>query len=529
MRDSYTKWFIVVLPFLALWYYVFDSCRLEWSTNPQYSYGWIVPIFSLFLAYKNWQSADAATEPASPKLSRLLIGSLAIAFALILPARLIAASTPEWRPLQWAFALIATGASLLLIRAVLGRNGLDTFGYPVAFMLIAIPWPTPIEQPIIQSLTQADAATVVEIMGAMGIPTVQHGNLLEIASGVVGIDEACSGIRSFQSSLMISLFLGGYYRFPWTRKLLLLVCSVIISFLFNVARTTFLTWIASKDGVQAIARYHDPAGLTILVVCTLTLWVLALMLCRKRPGATAAAPTAPRKVDATSLTGSFKINPGLMSLSIVLIAWLAVVEGGTRVWYARMETRMPAGPDWSMTFPTNAPGFKSFSISQDTYNLLRYDEAIEGEWSPSQGTSLHAYYFEWNKGRVSGYLAKRHTPEICMGAIGQELKSGPTLFFATVQGIKLPIRQYVFETHSAGLHVFHCRWEAGASVEESALHESGRFNLIRSVWTGRGNKGQKVFEVIMTGYETPEDARAVLLAQLQGLVHPGPAKIKQSP
>jgi hypothetical protein len=52
---------------------------------------------------------------------------------------------------------------------------------------------------------------VVEVLGWLGIPAMAHGNVIEVATGMVGIDEACSGIRSFQSSLMISLFFGEFY------------------------------------------------------------------------------------------------------------------------------------------------------------------------------------------------------------------------------------------------------------------------------------------------------------------------------
>ena len=65
-----------------------------------------------------------------------------------------------------------------------------------------------IEQPVIQGLTRLNTALTVEILGLLGIPAVPQGNVIELATGSVGIDEACSGIRSLQATLMISLFLG---------------------------------------------------------------------------------------------------------------------------------------------------------------------------------------------------------------------------------------------------------------------------------------------------------------------------------
>ena len=62
----------------------------------------------------------------------------------------------------------------------------------------------------------------VDLLGWVDVPALVHGNVIEVSTGMVGIDEACSGIRSFQSSLMISLFLGEFYRLS-TRSRWLLV------------------------------------------------------------------------------------------------------------------------------------------------------------------------------------------------------------------------------------------------------------------------------------------------------------------
>ena len=83
--------------------------------------------------------------------------------------------------------------------------------FPLLFFLVSVPWPTLIEYPLIQTLTRMDVSATCDLVGWFGIPAVPHGNVIEVATGMVGIDEACSGIRSFQASLMISLFLGEYY------------------------------------------------------------------------------------------------------------------------------------------------------------------------------------------------------------------------------------------------------------------------------------------------------------------------------
>jgi len=519
------KNYLFVLPLAYLWFLVFDSVRLEWTTNPQYSYGWFVPILMIGLLLKNWQSGkNSLSSNEQTNVSRLAIGLCLLGGLVMLPARFIAASTPEWRPLQWTFGFMSVGATLLYLQYRFGKRGLELLGFPIAFFLVAIPWPSPIEQPIIQSLTRADSALVVELMGLLGVPTVQHGNLLEVSSGIVGVDEACSGIRSFQSSLMISLFLGEFYRLCWKRRLGLVGIGIILSFLFNVCRTALLTWVAAKKGVSAIATYHDPAGLAILIICTLSLLLVGAWMGRKGQSNEQGQESKKTQSDDSNVVANQRKffeyfgALGLFRISLVLCIWLSLIEIACFAWFSYRESKTSGLVKWTMVFPTNSPSFKQFKIAENTYKLLCYDDGTEVEWKENDGSVWHLYYFDWYSGRVAGYLAKRHTPEACLTGVGYSMLSGPDLFLAKIHGVTLPIRQYVFKTKNTKIHVFHCRWEAGTEENASVKFESSRMNLLRGIWAGRGKNGQQVFEVIIEGYDTAAEAKAALLHRLDGLI-----------
>ena len=68
------------------------------------------------------------------------------------------------------------------------------------------------------------------------------------------------------------------------------------------------------------------------------------------------------------------------------------------------------------------------------------------------------------------------------------------------------------------IQVFQCRWEAGADPDAYVEHESARFNLIRAIWAGRGDKGQKVLEFIISGMDDPEQAKQALERELDKLI-----------
>ncbi len=271
-NTSKWKWIVVLLPLAYLWFRLIDNLQVEWTTNPQYGYGWIVPMLCAGLILRQWPLPPRA--PAGKGASffwMTIVAFMALAF-LYLPTRLIEAATPEWRPLQWLLGIETIGLTLCVIYLGGGKGWLRKLAFPALFFLVAIPWPSLIEQPIIQGLTRMSALIVTELLTWLDIPTIVHGSVIEVSTGIVGIDEACSGIRSFQSSLMISLFLGEYFRLKGWQRILLVPAGFILSMAFNVGRMGFLTYIAAKKGVDAIAEYHDPAGVTIAIVCTLVLW-----------------------------------------------------------------------------------------------------------------------------------------------------------------------------------------------------------------------------------------------------------------
>ena len=122
------------------------------------------------------------------------------------------------------------------------------FAFPICFILVAVNWPYRIENSLKHRLMNAVSGLTVEIIGWLNVPAVQHGNVIELSTGSVGVEDACSGIRSLQSTIMAGWFVGEFYLFKWSRRFLLLVVGIPLAFSFNVVRTLFLTWHASAGG-----------------------------------------------------------------------------------------------------------------------------------------------------------------------------------------------------------------------------------------------------------------------------------------
>jgi exosortase/archaeosortase family protein len=390
-----------------------------------------------------------------------------------------------------------------------GMRWVRHFAFPIIFFFVAVPWPTNFEQMVIQGLMRADALINVEFLTFIGIPAVQMGNVIEVGSGFVGIDEACTGIRSLQATFMVSLFLGEFYGFSVLRRVILVVSGALLAFFCNLIRTFLLVWLGAEHGFQAIKNWHDPAGHTILMVCLLGLWGLSWLLRRKDEEIPNAASPRPM----------FRI-PRFVLIS--LLALTVIAEAGTQVWYRAHEAQTSQLAPWTIAWPTRAANWKEVPIEEGAQGLLRYNEGGGGDWTGNDGHAFSMYFFKWLPGRTAGLFIKNHRPDICLPASGMKLRGNAGNKLLTVNGVPLPIRSYVFENGGRLLHVFYCYWD-GTPPEAGMLDQenwtaSGRLEAVKR---GKRDVGTQMLEIVAWGYEDEAKAEEAALEQLRQIIRPG--------
>ena len=70
----------------------------------------------------------------------------------------------------------------------------------------------------------------------------------------MGVDGACSGIRSTQAVFMLALFFGELHRLCVRGRLGLLVSGLAIALLLNIVRTSILVTLAPRGAVSPYRR-----------------------------------------------------------------------------------------------------------------------------------------------------------------------------------------------------------------------------------------------------------------------------------
>ena len=495
---------ISILTFLFLWADLIRNLSSTWSTNPQYAYGWTVPALSLFLLWECWITRPAPAPAGGRSAAFFLAGILA---ACLLPTRLVLEATPDWRLAQWALAAEVIGLSLCAVQLAGGRSWLRHFAFPIAFILVAVPWPVKIEQALIQTLTEWVTELTVGGLNFCAIPAFRQGNLIEISTGTLGVEEACSGVRSFQGTLMAALFLGQLWNFPWRSRSVLLGAGVVFAFFCNVFRAMLLAFVAEKNGLAAIEKWHDPAGFTILGICFVGLLGLALIL----------RPKTGRGLASANLPAARSLPRGLI---LALAAWILFAAVGTEWWYRAA----PPGTSswWRIEWPEKQPGFADIPFVAKVREM-QFDAGRQARWREDDGSQWTAFHFRWLPGlAVSRSFARWHNPDMCLTSAGFKRIAEYDPLIIRKDDFELVFRTYRFDAGTEKNFVFFCVWED--------RKEPGPTRAVPDEWTAathwhavlqrKRNLGQQVFEVAISGIENEKDARATFERRVTALLQP---------
>src|SRR5256885_632633 len=284
-RDAATSVLFLALALGALWFVCCHHLSEDWRFNEQYSYGWFVPFFVAYLFWLRWEDRPSPEVRGQKSEIRKWVAVLLMvgAAVILLPLRVFEVASSDYRPLGWLHAFAVVAITLWSIYMVGGGTWLRHFAIPVLFFLTAVPWVTAIEAPIIEGLMRGVAAIAAETLALFGIPAEAEGNLLRLPFGLVGVNEACSGVRSLQTSIMIGLLFGELKRLSFGQRIFLVVAGVGIALFANFLRVLFLVSMASRaHDVSVVNKWHDLAGYGILVVVFIGTMAIAWRLGRRR-------------------------------------------------------------------------------------------------------------------------------------------------------------------------------------------------------------------------------------------------------
>lgn len=425
------------------WTWAIWSCAEHWRGNPNYSYGWIVPVLMVAFAVRRFASVPATNMDRFHQNFPLW---LALALLVLAPVFFGVEFAREQvlHPMivTWLIALFPVVLTLAFCWLAGGANLLRAELFPVLFFLTAVPWPPRFEQPITAGLMNTVAAATTVLLHLCGITAHTSGGAITLRKGVVGITEACSGIRSLQSGIMFGLAMGEWFRLRPLKRLALLAIAIGLALGTNLIRTFVLSLQAEWHGIAAVEKIHDLTGSLVVTAMVVAIWFCGRLL-RGRVAAVPALDFGKIKERWFGLSRNLSGGIALAAVALFIAGVLGVAAA--QITSARMEAR-----DRTQTRAW-------FSLRDDSgvaQTRIDFPRDVWQELHPSSGEAIRvrdprlgyaeSYHFFWKPSPWNRFVLV-HRPDICMPGVGWQSAGGPEPVRVSLSG--RDVQLYIFKFH----------------------------------------------------------------------------------
>jgi exosortase len=472
----------------------------HWRHNPDLSHGLFMPLVFLLLIWESRRIGPLRHPPAgAASLAALVLLALA-ALAGLAAAGLFAVSL-GWSHSLVVFTLAAAFTVALLAGLValscepLRLIPLNWIAFTAVILwLLAVPMPPGTYTTLTLKLQTWITGHVLTALHVLGVAARQQGNLIELADTTVGVEEACSGIRSLIACLYAGLFFSALMvRRPWARALLL-VLAAPLALVMNFVRSLTLTLLANA-GIDIGGFWHDATGFAVLGVTAVVLVAVAVLLEPRRgaPAPASAKPAAGRVSPAAAFGGQ-----DILGVFLVLAGLLPAAPSG-----------------WTMVTSTD---LYRFADTLETHHLFQRSY-FKG--TADNFTQITFYLAYWPPGQTSVSNVALHTPDACWPGTGwQSVPATATRFTPVVAGQTLPTAEYRRFTHGEILqHVWFWQFYDGAAITQRDPRSPRE--LLAIAWRyGFHKNGEQLFVRVSSNHPWDAIAGEALMADVFANLRP---------
>ncbi len=305
---------------------IFDQSHW-WRQHEEYLFGMIVPFFVAFILYDRWPKiyrvlVGRRLEGSAPKLNESWDKRLAatassttsgvlvslctfVAFCAVAGGMLFFLFGALYRAMEgvnlvtstafaYGFPAIVLGTIFLLsarntagaalpLRHRFMLTGL--FLFPAVIWMLSVPMFDVLNRTVSTTLMNQVATIVFHTFDFLGYAIIRDGSVLLLPTGEVGVEDACSGIRSLTACLFAGSFIGSVFFDSFFKKVVMVGMAMFFAFFNNILRSLFLTAYAYGMGPGALegdltlfgmnlGNVHDFTGWVVLGLTVLVLLVL---------------------------------------------------------------------------------------------------------------------------------------------------------------------------------------------------------------------------------------------------------------
>jgi len=274
------SWQAVVLVALIGWLYTPILIRLaqQWWSDPNFSHGIFVPVFSLFVVWQHRSRLRAVPHRPSNWGLMVIVFSLCTLVLGVLGAELF---------LSRISLLLLIGGTIVFF---LGWRMLGAVLFPLLFLALMIPIPAIVLGQITFPLQILASKLSAGLLPLLGVPVLREGNVINLPAMPLEVAVACSGIRSLLSLTTLAIMYGYLLEDRIVIRVVLALASIPIAVAANGLRIVGTGLLVQYwDPDKAEGFFHLFSGWLIFVVSLLMLFLLhqGLKLFMKRSEARA--------------------------------------------------------------------------------------------------------------------------------------------------------------------------------------------------------------------------------------------------
>jgi exosortase len=269
LQSTHLAWGSALIGVLmaAIYFRVLVKLVTDWWQIPDFSHGFLVPIFAGYLVWSKRKTLlETRIAPSWGGVAFIVFGVVVLVLGV------------------YGAELFLSRVSLIIMLAGLvvcfgGWELLKELRFVLLVLLLAIPIPSIIFNEITLPLQLLASKLASSLLPLFGVPVLREGNVIELPSMKLEVAEACSGIRSLMSLFALSVFYGYFLENSFLRRALLALSSIPIAIAANAVRI-FGTGLCVQywDPDKAQGFFHEFSGWVIFLVSLGCLYIVHLTM-----------------------------------------------------------------------------------------------------------------------------------------------------------------------------------------------------------------------------------------------------------
>lgn len=271
MKNTYRKQNILLitvtaLAFIGLYHHTLIKLINDWSVDPNFSHGFLVPFVAVYMIwFKRRALLDAPNDPSRSGLVLILIG---------MGFHIVGTIGAELFTMRLSMVVTLTGCIIYLF----GFKRFTIILIPVLYLLLMIPVPAIIWNKMAFPLQLFAARMAGVVIDLIGIPVFREGNVLHLANTSLEVVDACSGLRSLTSLMALTAAFAYLAPLNPVPKWILFFCAFPIAVVVNIFRLTVTAAMAAWIGPETAHGFmHDMSGLIIFILALALVYLVFIV------------------------------------------------------------------------------------------------------------------------------------------------------------------------------------------------------------------------------------------------------------